>query len=139
MDSLEAFTAIGIAAAAADGKFSRSESEDLIKHLNAHRVFSEMDEDKKQLMIHSLINKIDDINQKEKVILEAARSLSTKQQEVALAMAVDIFFSDGTYCNKEKEFIKELANTLSIEKNKAETIIETITSLYCPRDIFKTS
>ena len=125
MSNLEAFASILIAAVSADGILKPSEALSLESHLKAQSQFRNVDI---ATMTKSNLDKIKSQGIDD-VISNAILSLSQEQQEASFAIAVDLAHSDQVLCEKEKLFLRNLAEKINISEKKADFFIEAIKAL----------
>ena len=121
MDSLTAFAAIGLTAAAWDGSLTPAGARAFRHALDYREPYCSLDDQDMVDLMDWLLNRRREIGNNA-LMLDAAQALSSTQSLTAYAMASELMRSDGPYETEERRHLDHLALILSIAKPESDRI-----------------
>jgi len=125
LDKKEAFSAIAVAAIAADGEVSPEEVQRTAIDLMTLKLFRRSD----LRDLANLLNKVAGLIKKRGTgpVIEAAKAALNKEElESAFFVAVDLVLADGIVEEDEKRFLEELQKTIQMDEATATKIVEVV-------------
>jgi len=119
----EAFAAILLAAAAADGNISEEEAESVISMSNRLQLFKNQSATDYNAMMGKLIG-IHRTRGAALLVQTACSALPIDLRESVFAVTVDLLFADGTVAPEERKLLEGLQQVLEIPESQATKIVE---------------
>jgi tellurite resistance protein len=119
----EAFLAVALATAAADGNIAEEEAKGIFAYLLQQRMFNGLT----QKQLSEMFKKLAKILEQEGVgglVSIAKSSLPAELRETAFACAVDIALADGVVEDSEKALLEELQQVLSVPDDVGKSILQ---------------
>ena len=124
--TMEAFTAIILAATASDGYISQQRADDISSALLRLRLFSNCSSE----TIVQILDKLLGILRRDgfNVLFNTAKeSLPQNLRETSFAVATDLVLSDNVVSEEERSFLNDLYQALNIDTTTATKIVEIMT------------
>ncbi|MEO0971001.1 MAG: tellurite resistance TerB family protein [Cyanobacteria bacterium J06639_18] len=124
--TMEAFTAIILAATASDGYISQQRADDISSALLRLKLFSDCSSETVAQMLDKLLGILrrDGFN----VLFNTAKeSLPQNLRETSFAVATDLVLSDSIVSEEERSFLNDLHQALNIDTTTATKIVEIMT------------
>lgn len=124
--TMEAFTAISLAAIASDGYLSQQRADDISSALLRLKLFSNSSSDAIAQISDKLLGILrqDGFN----VVFNTAKeTLPQNLREAAFAVATDLVLSDSIVTEEERNFLNDLHQALNLDSMTATKIVEIMT------------
>ena len=118
----DALLTIAVCAAGVGEEYSPEETDRIVALALANNMFRNEIETVEKRVFH-LVNSIG-AGDRQAALERAVKSLPKEMKETAFAWAVDVITADGVLTDENREFISELAATLSIDSEIAAEIIK---------------
>ncbi len=119
----EAFAAVALAVAGADGSVSTQEWDSIVTYIKRLRIYDNFSGPAFDKLFDKLFSKLK--KQGPSALVEAAKDgLGEDLRMTAFACAVDIALADGVLEDDEKDIINQLAEALNVDEKTAISIIE---------------
>jgi hypothetical protein len=123
LSAREAFAAILIAAARADGTVSATEADRIEQVLSSMRMYRDCDRDALRPLIRELIQVVA-VENDPVVVHAAAAAIPRHLGACVMALAADIVLSDGRVRPGEHQFLGDLQRELSLDDRMTRTIFD---------------
>jgi tellurite resistance protein len=126
LSAREAFVALLIASARADGSVSPHEANQIEHVASAMKLFRGSTVEARLAVFTAAAERVKDQGT-DHVIREAARTIPKELATTAFAVAVDLMLSDGRLTANEQRFADELRATLNIDREMGGRIVDVLT------------
>jgi len=126
MSPREAFAALLIGAARADGSVSPHEANRIEHVVAAMKLFRGCSQETLQSMFTTAAERINE-HGSDIVVRAAAAAIPTKLRATAYAMAIDLLLADGRTRHREQRFANDLQTLLGVDDNTVAKVVEVLT------------